>query len=101
MLIAIDFDSTYTIDPEFWNSFILMSKSHDHQIICVTMRYSEEKWFIEESIGKLCKIYYTGRKAKKLFINNLGLNPDVWIDDSPQYVNKDHEEIKMWTTPNG
>ena len=91
MLIALDYDDTYTQDPELWNEFIKNSKQKDHEVICVTMRHDIdfERTEVVDSIGKLCNIIFTGRKSKKLFLNMMGIIPDVWIDDKPFYIYED------------
>ncbi len=88
MLIALDYDDTYTLDCEFWNKFILNAKEKDYKVICVTMRYDNmiEGPDVINSIGKLCKVIFTGRHAKKEFVNYMKIFPDVWIDDSPQWI---------------
>jgi len=85
MLIALDYDGTYTLDPEFWNTFIINSKKRNHKIIIVTMRYPHEGEEVEEQI-KECSIIYTSRKAKKSFLERMGIFPDVWIDDNPEWI---------------
>ena len=96
MLIALDFDRTYTLDPETWNIFIRVLREKGHDIICVTSRYPEENWYIEDSIGQVCKIFYTSRTSKRDFVNRLGIDPDVWIDDDPEFINRDHPDKKMY-----
>lgn len=97
MLIALDFDKTYSEDPELWNIFIRSCRERGHRILCVTARYPEENWFIEDTIGKQCQIIYTSRKAKLKFVNEeKNIFPDVWIDDDPLYIFKDHLDTRMW-----
>lgn len=43
MLIALDYDGTFTEDPTLWVSFIAMAQAHGHDVIGVTMRYEFEK----------------------------------------------------------
>ena len=88
MLIALDYDGTYTLDKEFWNKFIAEAFNNNHDVICVTMRYDNlhESTEINNSIGKYCKVVFTGRKAKKEYLNSLDIYPDIWIDDNPQWI---------------
>lgn len=39
-----------------------------------------------ESIGRLCAVYCTGRRAKLEYMTEVGRIPDVWIDDSPMFI---------------
>lgn len=89
MNIAIDFDGTYTADPQLWNLFIMQAKSLGHKIYCVTMRYADEKEaaIVQNTIGNYCdEIIYTARIAKKEITNNLNIKIDIWIDDNPAWI---------------
>jgi hydroxymethylpyrimidine pyrophosphatase-like HAD family hydrolase len=93
-LIAIDYDGTYTDDPEAWNKVIQVLQAAGHEVICVTMRYGKSQaklWRSAETILDLegVMIYYTGRKAKKPWCEEQGLNVDIWIDDNPFWVVSD------------
>lgn len=82
MLIAIDYDGTYTADPWLWNHFIEMAQHRGHRVVCVTMRYPTE--IIDGMTCGPIDIVYTSRKAKAL-----AFKADVWIDDSPQWLLQD------------
>lgn len=86
MIIALDYDDTYTRDPLMWDQFIRLAIASGHTVICVTMRYEGESWDVRESIGKLCAVYCTGRRAKLEYMTEIGRIPDVWIDDSPMFI---------------
>lgn len=86
MLIALDYDKTYTADPELWDAFIKNAVFRGHKVICITMRrYPEEQiksWYME--------IVYTDRKAKKKYAETNGYAVDIWIDDKPAWILEDH-----------
>jgi hypothetical protein len=76
MLIALDYDGTYTADPELWNAFILKARELGHNVKIATMRYPSEPI---PDVG--CEVIYTSRKAK------FGCMPaDIWIDDNPHFL---------------
>ncbi len=82
MIIALDYDKTYTADPEFWNKFIWLCQQHNHAVVCITMRrYPEEQIKIP-----FVKIIYTDRKAKKKYADENGIAVDIWIDDKPAWL---------------
>jgi len=88
MLISLDYDGTYTVDPNFWDEFIRLAIFAGHEIIVVTMRYEAVegdvvKYDLER---KVKEIIFTGRQGKRKFLRNLNLVPDVWIDDQPEYI---------------
>ncbi len=78
MKIALDYDGTYTADPELWNAFIKNAIDRGHEMVCVTMRCPHE------AIQMPIPVIYTSRKAKFEFA------PDaIWIDDKPNWLFQD------------
>lgn len=80
MIIALDYDGTYTADPALWDAFILAAKASGHTVLCVTMRHPSE------AIEMPCEVVYTSRKAKVPFTARAGIRVNVWIDDSPHWL---------------
>lgn len=81
MIIALDYDGTYTADPSLWDNFCADAKRSGHTVIVVTMRHKSEPI----KVGEL-DVYYTGRSAKRAFVNALGIQPSIWIDDMPDFI---------------
>lgn len=77
MIIALDYDGTYTRDPALWDRFIVDCKLAKHEIICITMRYPKEE------ISLIIPVYYTSRKAKLVWAQANNIKVDIWIDDQP------------------
>ncbi len=87
MLIAIDFDDTFTEDPILWTSFIRFAQRRGHDVICVTMRFKSEGAEVVSALnGIVSDIHFTGRVAKRPFLTSIGISPDVWIDDEPMWI---------------
>ena len=90
MLIALDFDGTNTEDPYVWDRFIEVARMAGHTVYCVTMRYPSEGGDVIDSLqDKVDKIIFTGRKAKANYLKELGVVPQVWIDDNPHWIYQD------------
>lgn len=90
MLIAIDFDGTYTKDPDLWLRFVRDSRACGHYVMIVTMRHEHENEQIDRQLsGKVDRIVYTGGKSKMRHMLFLGLKPDIWIDDEPHWIFRD------------
>ena len=86
MVIGLDFDETYTLDPIFWDSFIYSAQRHGHIVYCVTWRHRHEGLEVIEGLDPLIgisNIVFTGRAAKRPFCERLGIYIDVVIDDNP------------------
>jgi len=87
MLIAIDFDETFTADPELWAEFLVRARSRGHTAICATMRFEHEGAEVRAHMhGLVEKIIFTGRKAKMQAVQEAWYYPSVWIDDSPLWL---------------
>lgn len=90
MLIALDYDKTYTLDPVFWEDFIVNAKTRGHEVVIVTLRFPDVP--IQPPPGDTgvssVEVIYTSMKPKGVFMYELKRVPDVWIDDRPDRVFK-------------
>ncbi len=89
MLIALDYDGTYTADPVLWLDFVKRAQSRGHTVICVTMRYEHETLDMCMKLQGLVEVLCSSRQAKLPFLNGRGVFPDIWIDDSPNWLFED------------
>ncbi len=83
MLIALDYDGTYTADPALWLSFAESARHRGHRVVVITMRRPDEP------IDVPFDVVYTSRRAKAPHAAEIGLKPDVWIDDRPAWIYED------------
>ncbi len=90
MNISLDYDETYTRDPEFWDQVIKLARERGHNVYCVTMRHpppSGEGMEVAATLnGKVNACFFTARKAKKEYMYDQGVRIDVWIDDMPTFI---------------
>lgn len=89
MIIALDYDGTYTKDPDFWLAFLQSSRNAGHEVFCCTMRTPEESREIDPRLSFLVQIIATSREAKLPFMQSLGVKVDIWIDDNPMFIVSD------------
>ncbi len=90
MNLSLDYDNTYTRDPEMWNEFINLAQSKGHNVYVVTMRSSTEGREVTEALSnKVDGIFFTNRKSKSKFMFDRGISIDVWIDDIPFFCDND------------
>ena len=83
MIIALDYDGTYTADPELWDMFIFTAHQRGHQVHLVTMRHESEPVRMGEQPAR---IHYTDRKAKLPYMMAQGIEVQIWVDDRPDFV---------------
>lgn len=88
MIIAIDYDNTYTADPAMWDEAIKLFQFCHHSVICVTARPEIMGQVVLDSIGKLVPVLCAGGEWKRDFALKHGYKVDVWIDDSPEFIAK-------------
>jgi hypothetical protein len=83
MNIALDYDETYTLDPQLWQNFIHFAVGRQHKVYIVTFRHSDN--LITENI-ECSGIYYTDHKQKSEYMKHKNIHIDVWIDDTPKHI---------------
>lgn len=81
MLISLDYDLTYTADPEFWDAVVLAGKARGHQFVCVTGR-AEPPQAPRQRVPDM-PIVCAPHTYKRGAARRAGYFVDVWIDDSP------------------
>jgi hypothetical protein len=93
--LALDYDGTFTADPDLWLLFIKAAQERGHQVIVVTMRYKTEQYgnptngfepMDTRLLDSVDRVIFTDRRAKKLFVTQLCVNIDIWIDDEPKWL---------------
>lgn len=101
MIVAIDFDNTFTLDPETWINFMYDLWSEDHTAYIVTSRREDDPisgYYTQRLIDMGVEIIYCDYKAKRKVCESLGIKVDVWVDDRPKYVEFDYpeHEAEVW-----
>lgn len=75
MRIALDWDGTHTLDPDFWDAFARLAKQYGHEVALVTARGPGEH------IEHFLPVVYCSRTPKRGHFA-----ADVWIDDAPELI---------------
>lgn len=86
MRFALDYDDTITLDFVFWIDFIDRAKAAGHEVRVVTFRTYQEAESIHQDIKERCDIIATSRAPKREYCAKVGYFPQIWIDDSPEYI---------------
>ncbi|AFC21220.1 hypothetical protein [Staphylococcus haemolyticus] len=86
--IALDFDDTFTLDPELWSFFIGLAKGRGFDVKFVTFRYmmgpNEDINYWSDKLDT--PIIYCDGVQKATVCAQQGWIPDVWIDDFPVLI---------------
>lgn len=88
---SLDYDGTFTADPELWLEFVKRAHERGHKVVVVTMRHlheTEDNSF-DPRLKALVTVFPTGRKAKKAHMRKQGVHIDIWIDDNPDWLYED------------
>ena len=93
MNISLDYDNTYTRDPDSWNHFIYIMSAAGHRVYCVTLRTPEQGDEVRNSIGKLVECHFTSMQSKSKYMYARGISIDVWIDDMPSCIDVGIETV--------
>ena len=90
MVFAIDYDGTFSRDPDLWREFVASARARGHECVLVTGRTDEGEWGAEvkRGVGDLMPIVFAGPHWKREAALKKGWKVDVWIDDNPEYVAK-------------
>jgi hypothetical protein len=89
MNIAVDFDDTYTRDPQMWDAFIGLALKNGHNVYCVTARAHTQDEQVLGSIGQMVgrqNCYFTAMQGKRAYMWANKIRIDVWIDDMPDMI---------------
>lgn len=86
MLIALDYDGTYTADPELMLGFVKSAKNRGHEVVCVTMRHPHELDHVCPLLKSEVEVICTARRAKRTHMAMIDRAPAVWVDDNPTWI---------------
>lgn len=86
MNIALDYDDTYTKDPELWLAFVRNARHRGHKVYVVTWRSEDQAKDIDERLQELAPVYATQLRAKRAFMESKQIYIEIWIDDNPEAI---------------
>jgi hypothetical protein len=84
IIIGLDYDDTYTEDPELWRQFTLAAQDRGHIVVFSTARNDDDP--LEESLPDVDVVYSNGEKKMKAFQDQGFPVPTIWIDDRPELI---------------
>lgn len=81
MVLALDYDGTYTRDPDFFDAVVSLALSRGHRVVCISNR----AWSPDpgERVPSGVPFIPAGVDYKRDAARAGGYSVDVWIDDVP------------------
>lgn len=87
MIIALDYDETFTRCPVGWSTAMAWMKHHGHTIIGCTMRTPAEREGMDDRYFDVCSaVHFSSRQGKREYLASKSILPHVWIDDTPEFI---------------
>lgn len=84
MIIALDFDRTFTANPSFWIKFINDIRDGLGDVYIVTARQKKDTHPWLEKLADITEdIIFCDGQAKQDVCAHFGIKIDIWIDDNP------------------
>jgi hypothetical protein len=92
MTISIDYDRTFAADPKVWGEFAKQASAAGNRVVMISRRpdTEENKTEVDGVVGEYSKaftdILLVGDQMKDEAAKAAGIDVDVWVDDSPQFI---------------
>ena len=86
ILFALDYDDTYTRDPDLWLTFIELLRARGHDVVVATMRHESEKDDMDPRLTSQLMVHFTAGMGKKAVLASRSVRPCIWIDDRPDWI---------------
>lgn len=95
LVIAIDFDDTFTASPLLFSRFITQAIQMGHRVYCVTARRDtdENRDALSEFFsnhGVSIPIVFSNLGSKMWTMEQRGIKVNIWIDDAPHALVHGH-----------
>ena len=87
MIIALDYDGTYTADPVLWRVVCMAAVERGHAVVCVTGRSVAIDFDHDPPLPNGVAVVLAGTyPCKRMAAEAAGYHVSVWIDDMPEMV---------------
>lgn len=102
LTISVDFDQTFSADPELWGSFALEAVASGNTVVMITRREDtpENQAAVADTLGDYAQAFSTvlligPETLKDDAAQKAGIDVDIWIDDSPQTVRAEEQKSEQ------
>lgn len=95
LVFGLDFDDTFTADPELWALFIREAQAKGHRVYCVTARRNSDEniEILSETFANHAleiPIVFCNLGSKTWTMEQRGIKVNIWIDDAPHALVHGH-----------
>lgn len=92
-IIGLDYDDTFSADPQAWAKAMRVLKAAGYRVIGVTARNRDQAITMREFHDVVESIIYCGGHAKREVTANMDIPIAIWIDDKPEYITSTYEAV--------
>lgn len=94
LVLAVDFDDTWTADPYVWLAFYKLLFWRGHRMVVATGRkvpQTEQEWIAWQTVCTRnalprVPIIFCNGQLKEKALRDAGWTVDIWIDDTPGMI---------------
>ena len=91
--IGLDYDDTFSADPDGWYEALQILRDRGFSIIGVTFRDSETRITDQRYLSICDAVIYTAGEPKRNVAQEYNYQIDIWIDDKPEWVTQSWESL--------
>ena len=95
--LSIDFDRTFAAEPQLWGEFARKAVADGNTVVMVSRREDtpENQQTVSDALGEyreaFAQVLLVGNQLKDDAAKAAGVDVDVWVDDSPQFIRGEAE----------
>lgn len=87
MIIALDYDRTYKLEPKLFLQIVRLFVEAGHTVYAITTGTHQESLGIDPELRKLAKaVLATNHQSKFEFVKRMDIWIDIWINDDPAAI---------------
>lgn len=86
LTFSLDYDATFTADPNLWRQFISDAQRRGHKVVCVTGRSTPPDFSRDPRLPDSVPIVCAGSDFKRDAAARAGHHINIWIDDMPGMI---------------
>ena len=91
-VVALDYDDTFTDNPEAWAAVVAQLIKQEYTVIGVTLR-NKYMPVCDHYMGVCGMVVYCAGHAKKEVLARMGYHDVIWIDDNPKYIVRSYADV--------